>query len=394
MLWDLIWVIVFICILWLVISNCGKISEWLSDLRSGKGEVDGGGGYNGGGYNGGGAPTRVAMDTYEMILPYTIEVGSSAHIENYLSGLLGKPTISDWVRSQGVQKPKLLELLMTGAIRTQADTANELCALLDIRYLWFVPSNKRALLLDSHKYDLGLRSELKMKIRKFAKGGGKIDHDHVNKLTDKLLIVARSYYKLKSNYVKKSLSVIRKAKDKAFELDEIGIIAPIKYLVGCVGACPTTTPKSIDDKLREIDLMVMYPKDPYAVRLFIERIQRDITNIRELPSVREGIIPLLKDLSHERELMKWETQAKRDADARKAVEREKENLQRALAESKLTAREAEIKRREKELEAAGTTPPLPPLPPPPSVIAPLGKQLESKLQKMLGEKKRALSAPA
>lgn len=347
-----------------------------------------------GGYSGGSdAPTRVAMDTYDRILPYTIEVGSSAHIENYLTGLLGKQQLSDWVRSQGVQKPKLLELLMSGAVRTQAESVDELCALLDIRYLWFVPSNKRVVLLDSHKHDLGLRSELKEKIRKYSDNAANID-----KLVDKLLITSRSYYKFKSNYAKKSLAVIRKAGAKAYELDHIGVVAPIKYLIGCV-KCETTTaaPKSIDDKLREIDLMTMYPKDPLAVRLFIERLHRDINTLRELPSAR-NVPSLLKDLEHERELARWESQAKREAEARRSAERERENLQRALAESKLTAREEEIARREKAIEPSPQTSQLTGeefSKSSPFYIPKFGEKklpLEERLTKMT-EKKRSLSAP-
>lgn len=339
MLKSLIWFIVFICIIWLVIINCNKICGWLSNLKIGKNSVpQSDGAYDGtydGAYDGAygeGSPSRVAMDTYEHILPYTVEVGSSSHIEQYLTGLLGKQTVSDWVRSQGVQKPALLELLITGAVRTQAQTVHELTTLLDLRYLWFIPSNKHAVMLNSHKYDLGLRSELRAKIRKDA---STLNETEIDKLTDKLLVVAKSYYKLKSNYVKKPVSAINKAKDDAFELDYIGIETPIKYLIGCV-KFTQDAPKSIDEKLREIDLMRMYPKDPYAVRLFIDRIRRDIKNIEGLPSnQRFGVNSLLSNIERENNILNWGNhikQAERDQlNLRRNqlnLQRERENLQR------------------------------------------------------------------
>ena len=293
------------------------------------------------------------MDTYEHILPYTVEVGSSSHIEQYLTGLLGKQTVSDWVRSQGVQKPALLELLITGAVRTQAQTVHELTTLLDLRYLWFIPSNKHAVMLNSHKYDLGLRSELRAKIRKDA---STLNETEIDKLTDKLLVVAKSYYKLKSNYVKKPVSAINKAKDEAFELDYIGIETPIKYLIGCV-KFTQDAPKSIDEKLREIDLMRMYPKDPYAVRLFIDRIRRDIKNIEDLPSNQRfgvnSVLSNLNNLERANNILNWDNRVRRAEREQINLQRERENLQREREQARREqAQRGEAQREQAQREQA------------------------------------------
>jgi len=236
------------------------------------------------------SPTIIAQDAYDKVLPYTIEVGTTSHLEKYLTELLGKVTISEWTRSQHVQHPQLLELLLEGAVQTKATDVDDLIAVLDIKYLWVVPPNKQVLLLSSHQYDLGLKSELRSMSKRTA---GNISDDAINKLT----ILSKTYYKFKSNYAKKPISVIRKAKDKAYELDYIGIAAPIKYLVGC--AVPGT---SIHNKLRDIDLMYMYPKDPTAVREFIRRIKResDIIEGMDKHNINNKVESMLNTLENER----------------------------------------------------------------------------------------------
>ena len=293
---------------------------------------------------GAGSPSTVAANAYEQILGYVGEVGGSADIEKYLMGLLNTPKveITEYTKSQRVLYPKLFELLMTAAIRTGADSAGELITMLDIRYIWFVPDGKRALLLNSYKYDLGLTSELRAKIRATAPTFNAVQ---IDKLADKLATTSRSYYKFKSNWAKKPASVIAKAKGDAFELDHVGVEAPIKYLLGCAQGDPKfSDAKSIDDRLRDIDLIMLYPKDPLAVRNFIERVERDARALSKQQSygLGSGLVgDLLRDLNFERDR---ETREQREREARDREARERADMQRAIDASRFTYDMDKIKR--------------------------------------------------
>lgn len=331
----------------------------------------------------GGSPSRATDQVYDKILPYVVEIGDSSHIETYLSKLLDLPKvkISEYTKSLPLRYPKLYELLLHGAIHTGAESDSELMTLLDIKYLWFVPSSKRALLLNSQQYDLGISSQIRDAIKSEVPT---FHATEVDKLTSKLNLISRGYYKFKSNFARKNASVITKAKANAYELDTIGFAAPLKYLIGCVKYNVGAT-KSIDDKLREIDLMSMYPKDPLAVRRFIERVGRDIRDLERFDS-RHSLTADLGGLIFERERIKAQERERAIQERERALTRERDDLQRAIAESKLTAREEELARKEKELNR-----------PPPQISQLTNKPVSERWVipewKPPGEKRRALSEP-
>ena len=242
-----------------------------------------------------GVDTAVS-DVYHAASKYIEEVGSDKHLIDYLAEIydMKQLKISDTIRSMDIKYKELYQLLTNIAELTSARTSEELIEFAGIRYLWFVPEAKKRIVLDSYRHDVDIKSDVKEKIKQYA-GVPLLDRE-VDQLMKRLLLHLRTYYKLKAGYSSKSAAKIKKLGARSFELDIMGASPVIRR---SVIAFMSHGPKSISEKLREVDLAAMRAVDPYAVSSFLRRIKDDyeLRNITKPVDTMRNM-SLLADLEH------------------------------------------------------------------------------------------------
>lgn len=190
-------------------------------------------------------PSDIARSVFARIEPTIAETGDK-HINKYLCGVLG------------VDNKSTKDLLLIAAERTHANSANELIMLLDLRYQWFL-SAADGIELSKQHLDKNTAELLIVSLVNSAIGSKQVSPQ---RYIDKFVAIAQRYKKFVNLGKKKS----------GVTLD----VLAIEGVIGVTVDAASTAPLSTREKLDAINLIELYPREPYLVREFINKIQRQV----------------------------------------------------------------------------------------------------------------------
>lgn len=243
-----------------------------------------------GGYSSDGpSAVTIADQTYEKISQTLKDVGSGKHIEKYLAEVLDVKSVelSEYVQGRHtVEHKNVLEMLIMAAEQTEATSPEELILLLDLRYCWFLPGDKGKL-LQSKKLDKS-NSELVLidLVDEYSRNSSRtLLMNEKEKLVKKFKSILGLYKRFAGDISKTSADSLKRKSE--IVVDKVGLSGLVKIIVdratgtGSIQSSSSYTARastitSIADKLNAVDLIEMYPREPYLVKSFIERIKKQI----------------------------------------------------------------------------------------------------------------------
>lgn len=254
----------------------------------------------------GGSSIDVAEQTYNRILPTINSVGTSKHIVKYLSEILDIKSldVSDYVTHKHlIEHKELLELLIIATDRTTSQTPEELIVLTDLRYQWFLPADKGKVLYDKKKFTTDQKPVIRVIIDDYSKQSTRnlLTHEKESLVT-KLTPLSNNYRKFQNLQSGKKLASLKK---EPVVLDSVAFSGIVKLIIDKI-TLPTTAPMllpkpsnltsmNIREKLDNIDLIALYPREPYLVKAFIARIKKEIRIIESHTEGWQSITPFGRD---------------------------------------------------------------------------------------------------
>lgn len=211
--------------------------------------------------------TMVGRDIYDLLSEYAREVGTQQHVEEYL------------VKNMNIKIPKQKSGRLVVVIDEIVDlygveSVNDFLAMTGVRYKHFLPKAKRCIFDDLYAYT-SLEADLETSMHLMFK-----EHDVVLKSSEiQKILHGYKLYKLTAKYAKKSVSVIKKAKAKAFEPDEMALrpIVAILAKLMKIGKNAEKEQKELKNILSHLDLS---PLNKYEAELLNSILRRTNPIIR------------------------------------------------------------------------------------------------------------------
>lgn len=287
----------------------------------------------------GGGNSDVVEKLYTLTAPTLSSVGEIKNIEQYLGMILDVPSveISEYTRGRDevpLAHKKYYELLIIAADSTMPRDECELMAILDLRYCWFLSGDKGKLLTKSRP-SKPLYNELINKIITEEMDKLNItDSALKNKLSSRFTKLGAKYkcftIDISTLSAKQLAKKLTQSPETTVGLDTVTIRCCIRNFLLChknLSTISTPLPSSyssVADKLNAVDLIDMYPREPYLVKSFVERIKREIDLIEYNTNYWKNILPLgsnalrvsLRQIAlRDEELPRWERKNNMQHDA-------------------------------------------------------------------------------
>lgn len=242
------------------------------------------------------SPIDIATAVYEKIKPHIQEVGTPKHIVRYLSNVLDVNHIelSDFVRNRhDVEHKDVLELLIIASERTKAASVEELILIMDLRYCWFLSAEAGTILMFNRSSEPITPTDITLVQSVIDVNATKSAHivleSERTRILDKLKPIMHLYRK----FVGK-VTTGPKLRKQELTIDAVGISGIVAALIDLSVKASPATPKTISEKLSDVDLIAMYPREPYVVKAFIDRIKKEIDILSG--NYYRTVVPLSKNL--------------------------------------------------------------------------------------------------
>lgn len=312
----------------------------------------------------GSADSMVTERIYDLMKVYAKEVGTSKYVEEYLKKVFKLEIPSEGMK-KNVKYPKLYRLIDDIVFYHDIESPEEFMKLSRMSYVWFLPKEKRPLVLNAYKYKINIIKDIDDIFEDYLPSR-LVSSAAKDELLDKFA-ASHMYFKLKPQYAKKSIAYIKKQKAKAFSLDIMPILPDVKHLVNILKEF--TKGSELDKAIKSLEksALVKYESDliKRAIRKMIEKEER---------------YDLYKSLARKNIALKEEEERKErqrifDEANRQEIEKQKRELERERRQAK-EAQEAadealarnlqeqfDREAREARERARNQAPPLPPLPP-------------------------------
>lgn len=274
----------------------------------------------------------ITEKVYDLLKVYAKEVGTSKHIEDYL-----KKTFEIEIPPESMKKdvkyPKLYKLVSDIIFYHDIETVEDFLKLTNIKYLWFVPEEKRDLILNAYKYKIDITKDVKTLFDEYMPSR-LLTSSSLDKVISEF-IPSHKFFKFKKTYATKKVTLIQKAKENAFTLDILPLIPDIKILV-----------KRLKEEKENKELYSMIGKDKSALDLYeanlIKKALKKVVEGNERYSLYKS---LTKDNKYKRAQDLLEQENQRLARQRMFEEsnrNEIERQKRELEQMKEQARQAQI----------------------------------------------------
>lgn len=273
----------------------------------------------------------VGKDVYDLLLVYAREVGTQQHVEEYL------------VKNMNIKMPKqkssgrLVAIIDDIVDLYNVESVNDFLAVTGIRYKHFLPKAKRCIFDDVYAYQT-LESDLESVMLSMFK-----EHDVILKSSEiQRILHGYKLYKLTPKYAKKTIGVIKKAKAKAFEPDELALRPIVAILAKLISSDKDR--RELQDIMAHLDLS---PLKRYEAELLNSILRRTNPIIRlELEKER---LESEKMMEHQK-LQKVKTEKNQLELEKEQLEREKIRLEKER-EKLAKEKELELKKEREKIES-------------------------------------------
>jgi len=257
---------------------------------------------------GGADGTDIADRTYTLLAPTLILVGETRNIEQYLLNMLDitNVEISQHTKNKynvPEDHKKFYELLIVAAEATMPRDEYELISILDLRYCWFLSGDKGKVLLKARPAKAEYNQLIAKIIEEEMNSASMYESALKEKLIKRFTKIGQKYKCFTIDISNISAKNKKLSRSEIVGLDQNTLRYVVRNLLKCEGenrnlASLTKSPTAltIAEKLSAIDLLDFYPREPYLVKSFIERIKREINLIEYNTNYWKDIIPLGKDV--------------------------------------------------------------------------------------------------
>ena len=288
----------------------------------------------------------VAKSTYDLLKDYAKEVGTSKHVEKYLEDTfkIKSLKVKDGSKKD-IKYPKLYNLIEQIINQNNIKSPEDFIKFTKMSYVWFVPENKKQLILGAYKYDVD-SEEVKDLFDEYLSGSqGSQKFDNYD-----AFVSSHKFFKLKPTFAKKSVAVIKKAKGRAFAFDVIPMLPDIKEIV-----------KDLKDKQPNIfeKAQSKLMADDYEKHLLRRALRNLIYN--DYPVYIEPVV----DRFARRRLFEGSNRAEIERQRQELVRQQRLAREAQIAADEIVARELQARLDREDREArdrAAAAPPLMPAP--------------------------------
>lgn len=222
----------------------------------------------------------VLKSVYDMCVTNIDAVGTPTHIVKYLeriSGLASKELIIGDETRRKYKYANVYALLQSLCERVKPTSAEELILLIDLRYCWFLSKAQGSSLVFDKSTDPLSNDEIVLVqswIDEYAKNTllGLTEGQKL-RLLEQLKPSLHLYRKFVGP-VPKTPAQLAKCKT-TIDSSIRGLIAK-SIMILQRPPTPVLNEKSIAQRLVDVDLIAMYPREPYLVKAFVDRIKKEI----------------------------------------------------------------------------------------------------------------------
>ncbi len=233
-------------------------------------------------------------EVYDYCSNIIADVGTDQHILKYLKRIVGSSEVNT---DEPVANKQLFAYLQALCERVKATSGHDLMLIGDLRYCWFLPKTAGSILMFDRVGEPLSADELSLLQRYVDNAVTKslltIADDVRRNIVDKVKQSAGLYRRYADNVSK---ATVGKLKKMPLTIDW-SVTALINRYIELLNRPAQTSIvyKSIAEKLNDVDLLEMYPREPYLVRAFVDRIKQEIAVLDYNTNRWTNIVPLSKE---------------------------------------------------------------------------------------------------
>jgi hypothetical protein len=250
--------------------------------------------------------SQIAEDVYALMKQYIREVGTSAHVENFLRRRwhLSKTNVSEDVKRDKSIKHKALYQMIYDIVddNWNIESKEDFIEKTGLRYEHFLPANKRPWLKLADKLDIDIVPELRNELRVYLRSPKTFSNSELDKILNSIE-GSLSIWKLAPGYSKKTKPVIEKAKTKAFAVDTLAVLPILKATADSLYDASRWT--DAVNLIRELGSYGLRSAEEEAVRRVLLGLSEGIEAERDRARVKSI---LMNELEREQRLRALEAQ--------------------------------------------------------------------------------------
>lgn len=245
---------------------------------------------------------NAVRETYDYCSNIIADVGTDQHILKYLKRIVGSNDVP--TGDSPVANKQLYSYLQALCERVKATSSSDLMLIGDLRYCWFLPKTAGSILMFDRAGESLSSDELSL-LQRYVD----------NAVTKSLLTISEEQRRNIVDKVKQSVGLYRRYADNVNKATgtklkkmpltiDWSVTALINRYIELLNRpqVASVVYKSIAEKLNDVDLLEMYPREPYLVRAFVDRIKQEIAVLDYNTNNWTNIVPLGKETLRNRAL--------------------------------------------------------------------------------------------